>query len=229
MPTDTFDHLPADKRERIFQAAVKEFGRSRFSEASINRIVKDAGIPRGSFYQYFTGKEDIYLYVLQEISREKLEIFASSGSGPNAASVSGDAGAAEGEAESGFFSLLNQALPRIFAWANQRADYNQIGLRMAQDDSEFIRGIYGKMTVPSEVVRGLIERDQARGLIRRDVNPALLLDLFRMLAESLLREYYHSADRAGVVEKIKAIFQMLYMGLRGEKNAYDGGGDSGTD
>lgn len=35
-------------------------------EASIANIVKSAGIPRGSFYQYFENKEDIYFYLLKE-------------------------------------------------------------------------------------------------------------------------------------------------------------------
>src|SRR5690554_6562514 len=72
MPTKTFFNLSEPKRKRIFSAAVEEFASRRFSEASINQIVKEAGISRGSFYQYFTGKEDLYLYVLTEIGKEKI-------------------------------------------------------------------------------------------------------------------------------------------------------------
>ena len=67
MPTATFFNLPEEKRNRIFNAAVEEFAGFRFSDASINRIVKAAGIPRGSFYQYFDGKEDLYLHILEKI------------------------------------------------------------------------------------------------------------------------------------------------------------------
>lgn len=51
MPKDTFFRLPDDKRNRILKGAKKEFYNCTFSEASINRIIKDAEIPRGSFYQ----------------------------------------------------------------------------------------------------------------------------------------------------------------------------------
>lgn len=34
---------------------------------SINRIVKDAGIPRGSYYQYFKNKQDLYGFVLEDL------------------------------------------------------------------------------------------------------------------------------------------------------------------
>lgn len=45
MPKDTFFRLPDDKRNRILKGAKKEFYNCTFSEASINRIIKDAEIP----------------------------------------------------------------------------------------------------------------------------------------------------------------------------------------
>ncbi|GMA98148.1 TetR/AcrR family transcriptional regulator [Pelosinus sp. IPA-1] len=74
MPKDTFYNLSDDKKRKIFDAAVQEFSTRHFSEASINQIVKAAGIPRGSFYQYFSGKEDLFFYIFEEIVKEKLEI-----------------------------------------------------------------------------------------------------------------------------------------------------------
>lgn len=71
MPKDTFYNLNEEKKKKIFDAAVKEFAARRFSDASINQIIKTAEIPRGSFYQYFDGKEDIYLYVIKEMSKDK--------------------------------------------------------------------------------------------------------------------------------------------------------------
>ncbi len=50
MPKDTFLNLIEEKKKRIFDAAVREFSTRCFSEASINQIVKNAGIPEGSFY-----------------------------------------------------------------------------------------------------------------------------------------------------------------------------------
>lgn len=60
MPTKTFFNLPQKKRDRILKAAEKEFGRVPLYKASISNIVKEAEIPRGSFYQYFEDKEDLY-------------------------------------------------------------------------------------------------------------------------------------------------------------------------
>lgn len=59
MPKATFFRLPQEKRESLIAAAHRELARAPFAEVSINRIVKDAGISRGSFYQYFADKTDL--------------------------------------------------------------------------------------------------------------------------------------------------------------------------
>lgn len=64
MPTETFFRLPEEKRTRLISAAWEEFTRVPFEKASINKIVLRARIPRGSFYQYFTDKQDLFCYLL---------------------------------------------------------------------------------------------------------------------------------------------------------------------
>ena len=64
MPSDTFFRLPAPKRERLLRCARQEFSRVSYPDASINRIIHSAGIPRGSFYMYFEDKSDLFLYLM---------------------------------------------------------------------------------------------------------------------------------------------------------------------
>lgn len=65
MPSRTFFNLPAEKRARLMASVRAELVRVPFEEASINRIVRSAGISRGSFYQYFKNKEDMLDYLLR--------------------------------------------------------------------------------------------------------------------------------------------------------------------
>lgn len=67
MPSKTFFHLPAEKRERLLLAAEEEFARVPYAEASINRMIRAAGIPRGSFYMYFRDKEELFHYLLKQV------------------------------------------------------------------------------------------------------------------------------------------------------------------
>lgn len=66
MPSKTFFNLSAEKREKLLTAAKDEFSTHPFSDASINRIIRAAGIPRGSFYMYFEDKADLFYYLLRD-------------------------------------------------------------------------------------------------------------------------------------------------------------------
>ena len=66
MPTSTFFNLPEEKRKKLLKAAKEEFSAVPFEEASINKIIRSAGIPRGSFYMYFEDKRDLFLYIIRQ-------------------------------------------------------------------------------------------------------------------------------------------------------------------
>ncbi|OBR65729.1 hypothetical protein A7K91_14300 [Paenibacillus oryzae] len=67
MPKDLFFSIPDGKRSRIMEASINEFSRQMFNNASINQIIKEADISRGSFYQYFEDKDDLYFFTIQSI------------------------------------------------------------------------------------------------------------------------------------------------------------------
>ena len=66
MPSERFFNLSENKQMRIIGAAVCELSRVPANEISINKIIKDADISRGSFYQYFEDKTDLISYILSE-------------------------------------------------------------------------------------------------------------------------------------------------------------------
>ena len=65
MPTQRFLNLKEEKKKVILEAAVHEFSRVPYSSASINQIIKEADISRGSFYTYFEDKDDLMRYLLR--------------------------------------------------------------------------------------------------------------------------------------------------------------------
>lgn len=75
MPKQTFHNLPEEKRAAIVNAAIDEFVEHGFKAASINRIVANSDISKGSFYQYFEDKRDVFMYLLGQLEREKMEYF----------------------------------------------------------------------------------------------------------------------------------------------------------
>lgn len=73
MPTETFMNLAEEKRQAFIQTALKEFADNNYDSASINKIIKELNIARGSVYQYFTDKLDLWLYLKEYAETQKVK------------------------------------------------------------------------------------------------------------------------------------------------------------
>lgn len=60
-----FLELEPGRQEKIFNAAAKEFAARGYEAASVNRIIDQAGISKGSLYYYFDDKEDLFVTVIE--------------------------------------------------------------------------------------------------------------------------------------------------------------------
>ena len=65
MPSETFLNLPKEKKDNLISSAIKEFSENSYNNASINKIINRIKLPRGSFYMYFSDKEDLYTYIIK--------------------------------------------------------------------------------------------------------------------------------------------------------------------
>ena len=75
MPTQTFFNLSEEKRNRLIDAAMEEFSEKSLNQASINTIIKNACVSRGSFYQYFENKEDLFFYIMKLVKTDSQRLF----------------------------------------------------------------------------------------------------------------------------------------------------------
>lgn len=76
MPKETFLNLKEDKRQQITKAFLKEFTMNSYDNASITTVVKVLGIAKGSIYQYFDDKLDLFIYLIKECSAVKIKYLA---------------------------------------------------------------------------------------------------------------------------------------------------------
>lgn len=67
---------PLQQLPALYHAALEEFSQRSFDEASLNDIIKAAGMNKGSFYYRFKDKMALYLCLVDLITREKLAHFA---------------------------------------------------------------------------------------------------------------------------------------------------------
>jgi len=71
LPNRTFWNLPQEKRLAITRAAAEEFAGRTYETASLSRIVERLGIAKGSMYQYFDNKTDLYRFVVEDAYKTK--------------------------------------------------------------------------------------------------------------------------------------------------------------
>ncbi len=71
MPKKTFFRLSEAKRSLIERSAITVINEQGYDSATIKDIVNTAGIPRGSFYQYFNGLSDLFIHLIQIIAKRK--------------------------------------------------------------------------------------------------------------------------------------------------------------
>jgi AcrR family transcriptional regulator len=181
MPFPTFFNLPEEKRQKILDCALDEFAQNDYETASISQIDANAGIAKGSLYQYFTDKSDLHRYLIELASQKKAEMLAATQSN-----------------ESGL--TLFDTLRWLF---REMANYEILYPRLAKIG---YRAIYGKSPLPEDIVNKarqlttqyfyeLIERGRQRGEIRPEVDSNASAFIFSAVLSQLGN---YLALRAGV-------------------------------
>jgi len=191
LPKETFFNLADEKKKRIFDAAVSEFALRRFSEASINNIVKAALVPRGSFYQYFNDKEDIYLYMLNEIGKEKLSVMGNT---------------LQSCKDADFFDTFVYMFEAALKWSKTKPEYYRIGMLMLTDESDFIIKLRDLSEQGFQMFKNLVVRDQNKGLIKKDIDPTIIIDLIYSANLYLSKALQNDLSEP---ELLKRLHQML--------------------
>src|ERR1700752_5153123 len=63
MPTVTWARVDPGRRAAVVAAAEAEFGAHGVSRGSLNVIARRAGVAKGSLFQYFADKRDLYAFI----------------------------------------------------------------------------------------------------------------------------------------------------------------------
>jgi TetR/AcrR family transcriptional regulator len=206
MPTSTFYNLDESKKRQIFDACVEEFATHTFSEASINQIIKAANISRGSFYQYFADKEDCYMFLLNEIAKEKMVLFKDIVTAKDYDTVFEE-----------YESMFDQAI----LWIEEKPQYYQIGVKMDMDNSEFIRKLLKGNQAGLDYLdyfASLIRRDQQRGIIRKDIDADVLTEMLFSINRTALMNFFYNRDFEGMKAQLHQILEIIRKGSTTEEN-----------
>jgi AcrR family transcriptional regulator len=186
MATSRFANLDEDKQQAILQAAAEEFAAKGFEAASINQIIENAGISKGSMYYYFEDKADLYTTTVKE-GIEKMV------------------------AQSGGFDI--DALQADTFW-EQVLDYSHRSMPQLSDNPVFIElaRIYFEEVESGENpeiiepidefannwTRRFIERGQELGVIRTDLPIAYLVRMVNAVGKEGDRMALETVEEEGI-------------------------------
>jgi AcrR family transcriptional regulator len=165
MPKPTFGNLAEEKRERFLAVAHREFALHDYEQASISRIVAELGIAKGSVYQYFEDKRDLYYFLLDRAATRKLDSIRE---------------AVQPQREEGDFFEVHAAI----LLAGARFDFNHPHLSLILYRATQVGGREESVRLSEELkersvefLREFVELAIERGELRGDLDPDLVVHL----------------------------------------------------
>lgn len=187
--TELFKNLNPEKREKVFQAAVEEFASRGYRNASMNSVVRSAGISKGSLFQYFKSKIRLFDGVV-EIASMRVKRYLRE--------------VRDETAQMGFFQRLEKLLRSGFAFIDDHPLLARIYFDLLQS-SEAPFGAERALQLRREgheFLADLISKAVTRGELRPDLDVERSAFLLNSLMETLLRSYYteYLSPRSGLYQ-----------------------------
>ncbi len=219
MPKPTFSIISEEKRDRIYDAAALEFAREGYEKANIKNIADRAGVSKGSLYDYFDNKEDLYLDVCAHgisMSRENIDSVM--------------------DAKKDFFEQIRDIFTQGLTFIIQYPQYAQLYVNIAASGMEQFAD---KLTLAVEkhtadYYKAAIKRGIDEGFIRPDLDvdmsAFLINSMYVMMMISIvsrhyrirLREYLNFSDdqvEQGIRTKIDQVVNIIRFSMENPKKS----------
>ncbi|WP_025736478.1 TetR/AcrR family transcriptional regulator [Mycobacterium genavense] len=183
MPTVTWARVDPARRAAIIEAAEAEFGAHGFSAGSLNVIARRAGVAKGSLFQYFADKRDLFAFIA-DIGSQRVRAYM-------------EDLIRRLDPDRPFFEFLTELLDGWVAYfaehPRERSLYAAATLEVDTDARISVRSVIHRHYL--EVLRPLVHGAQARGDLRADADTDALLSLLLLIFPHLaLAPYMRGLD-----------------------------------
>ena len=212
MPQETFFNLPEDKRSLIISSAVDEFSKAGYNTASINQICKKSNIAKGSFYQYFKDKLDLYVYIMTLAIKEKVNFFST---------------AIEESHNLTFIEQFRLLFLKGIEFAKKHPQYAALGEQFSKENDESAKSaVIKEGDKQSEVLFiQMIENAKTKGEIDSSVDSLALSMLLQSLAGAVNKYMLNKFGNIGyeyneddVNNFVDSLLHILFNGIRNNSN-----------
>ncbi|SNS17869.1 transcriptional regulator, TetR family [Anaerovirgula multivorans] len=190
---------PLNSNIALFDASLDVFSKHSFGEASLNSIIKTAGLNKGSFYYRFYDKLDLYLSLFQRLIVEKLALFQQYDD-----TNTGD----------DFFTSIKKKAMLGIRFARKEPRYNELYRRFLTEELSFRKTVFNVFGgVTENVLLRMVENAQQKGQIRSDISVKMMAEIFEILLERVDRVVMPDMHDDEILNKIDELITVLQNGM----------------
>ena len=200
MPKKTFTRLNDKKKGIIIEGAIKAFNKQPYDKVTVADIVKHCHIPRGSFYQYFQDKFDLFMYLLLTIQKKKMAYLE-----PALKRVGKDP----------FLDLYMEMFEAGFNFADDYPALSKIGYHLYFSQDPDVKKIMQQLEENGvKIIQSLLEKDQRAGHTRPEVDMEIVaIILYRINARDVLDQYYKGVSRVDIYAYVNKYLEIIRKGI----------------
>jgi AcrR family transcriptional regulator len=193
---------PLDESPALYDAALMEFAAHSFRDASLNDILKTAGMNKGSFYYRFRDKMELYLSLLYRVGVEKMRLFQEH-------DVS--------RTSSGFFDeFRNMALIGL-KLAKKDPRFVVFSRRILQEEAqvrERITACFGDMR--ASLLTDMVERAKASGEFRPELKTETAVYVIETLLVHMDELVPADWDDESILSAVDQLLDVVRLGIGGK-------------
>ncbi len=199
MPKQTFFNLEPAKRQAVIEAAVQEFARLPYEQASLSKIVEKCQIAKGSMYQYFEDKRDLYLYVVDLAYEQKGKYvgkaFASGG---------------------GIFSVLEEYYLQSYRFAQEHPLLHQVTNKFWDSKAEILEAELeqGRLSRAHDFAQ-FLKNAMTSGEVNPGLDPEAIFFVYHAVGKDLV-DYFSQGIDDQFLTKVLDVLRFGLTARRGE-------------
>jgi AcrR family transcriptional regulator len=202
-----------DRIDDLEQAAIQEITDKGYEKASINRIIKEAGISKGTFYYHFRSKEELFFFIVEKAMNKKIE-FMNNNADPEIQKKMMHAD---------IFEILEMQLELAIRFAHEHPQYVRFFNKVINDsDSTMFKKLNGKYRFEDvDAYKQMVQARFAAG----DFSDAFSYEFVEKMISHIFSNYYSIfeeladlGDMSVIKENMKMLIAFLKRGLGSKRN-----------
>lgn len=192
---------PLLRYPNLYEAAVNEFAEKRYEQASLNDILKNAGMSKGSFYHHFGDKFGLYLSMIDIIAQKKLAHFYPLLSQKNSA---------------GFFDRLKEIMKGTMGFMLSDRRLHRIFNNIMEEGEDFRQKLYGFF--PAGYFQAFYDHIRAAiksGEIATPYPPELVVNIIEIIFSNL-HKLIPDGNPENLINTANQVVDIIRHGIEGQ-------------